>query len=206
MIKFVIYDDKEENLEETAKIINNSMMEYECDYRIEKFSSYNSKLEKIITKEDIAKIYLIDIEVPGIDGLTLAAKIREHDWNSIIIFLTIHEEYVIDALTERLMMLDYICKQKEYKKQLGKSIKTAIKVLGRNEKLLRYKFNSITHRIPIVQILYITKVPLSKKCYIHTINNEKYEIAGTIEKIKQQLGKEFKQSHKSCLVNVENVK
>lgn len=206
MIKFVLYDNEEETFETTSKIINNSMMEFDCDYRIEKFTGYNKKLEELISKDDTAKIYILDIEVPGVNGMTLASKIRKHDWNSIIIFLTIHEDYKINALVERLMMLDYVCKKEHFNEQLNKSIKTAIKVLGKNEKLLRYKFNSITHRIAINQILYITKVPLNKKCYIHTLNNEKFEIGGTIGKVKQQLGKEFKQSHKSCLVNVENVK
>lgn len=206
MIKFVLYDDKKENIKKTAEIINNSMMEFDCDYRIDKFTNYNEKLENLITKDHNPKIYLLDIEVPGINGLTLASKIRKQDWNSIIIFLTVHKEYVVDALTERLMMLDYICKNNNYKEQLNKTIRTAIKVIDKNEKLLKYKFNSITHRIAISQILYITKVPFSKKCYIYTVNNEKYEIAGSIEKVKKLLGKEFKQSHKSCLVNVENVK
>ena len=206
MIKFVLYDDKEENIEQTTKIINHVMMASDCDYRIEKFTKYNSELESLIKKDDIAKIYLIDIEVPGVDGMSLASRIRKYDWNSIIIFLTVHDEFVIDALKERLMMLDYICKKDNFKEQLNNTIKTAINVLGKNEKLLRYKFNSITHRIAIKQILYITKVPLSKKCYIHTCNDKKYEIGGSINKVKSQLGKEFKQSHKSCIVNIENVK
>lgn len=206
MIKFVIYDDKKENIEATSNIINNTMMESDCDYRIEKYTAYNSKLESTIKDDKGAKIYLIDIEVPEVDGITLASRIRKYDWNSIIIFLTVHEEYVMEALLERLMMLDYICKKGNYKSQISKNIKTAIRILDKNEKLLRYKFNSITHRIAIKQILYITKVPFSKKCYIHTINNEKYEIGGSIDKVKRLLGKEFKQSHKSCIVNVENVK
>lgn len=207
MIKFILYDDKEENLKRTSKIINKIMIDYETEYRIEKFREYNQKLERIITKDNNdAKIYFIDIEVPGVDGMALASKIREHDWNSIIIFLTIHEEFKINALAERLMMLDYICKKNEYEKQITETTKTAIKVLDKNKKILKYKFNSIIYRIPINQILYITKIPLSKKCSINTINNEKYEIAGSISEVKKLLGKEFKQSHKSCLVNVENVK
>lgn len=207
MIKFILYDDKEENLKRTSKIINEAMIEYETDYRIEKFREYNSKLERIITKDSSdVKIYFIDIEVPGVDGMTLASKIREYDWNSIIVFLTIHEEYKMNALAERLMMLDYICKKHDYDEQIKETIKTAAKVLDKNNKILKYKFNSITYRIPINQILYITKIPLSKKCAINTINNEKYEIGGSIDQVKELLGKEFKQSHKSCLVNVENVK
>lgn len=206
MIKFVLYDDKEETFKKTSSIINTTMMKYECDYRIEKFTKYDCDLEKFMRYDNSQKVYLLDVEVPKVTGLDLAAKIRKDDWNSIIIFLTAYEQYRKNVFSERLMILDYVCKKNGYQEQLEKCIKTSITVLNKNDRLLKYKFNSITYRIPINEILYIVKVPLNKKCAIHTIKNEKYEIAGTIEKVKKQLGKEFKQSHKSCLVNVENVK
>ena len=124
----------------------------------------------------------------------------------MIIFLTAYENYRKDAFSERLMILDYICKKNNYQKQLQECIKTSIIAFDKNQRLLKYKFNSITYRIPINEILYIMKVPFNKKCTIHTIKNDKYEIAGSIEKIKKELGDEFEQSHKSCLVNVENIK
>ena len=206
MIKFILYDDEEETFTKTSSIINKIMMKYECDYRIEKFTKYDYNLEKFMKHDDSQKIYLLDIEVPRVTGLDLATKIRKHDWNSIIIFLTAYEQYKKNVFSERLMIFDYICKDAKYEKQLEECIKTSIVALEKNNRLLKYKFNSITYRIPINEILYIVKVPFNKKCTIYTIKNERYEIGGTIEKVKQKLGKEFKQSHKSCIVNVENIK
>ena len=64
MIKFVLYDDKEETFKETSNIINTTMMNYECDYRIEKFVNYDKKMEKFIKYDNSQKIYLLDFEVP----------------------------------------------------------------------------------------------------------------------------------------------
>ena len=206
MIKYVLYDDNPETFTPTSKSINKIMMKYECDYRIEKFEKYSKELEEIINQKDVLKIYLLDIEVPKVDGMNLASKIRENDWNSIIIFLTAHEDFRLNAFSERLMILDYICKKEKYQEQLEKCLNIAMEALEQNTKILKYKFNSVSYRIPLNEILYVTKVPLNKKCRIFTIGGEKYEIGGNIEKVCNKLGKGFKQSNKSCIVNIENIK
>lgn len=206
MIKFILYDDKHETFKNTSNVINKRMINYDCDYRIEKFTNYDQKLEKVINQEGCQKIYILDVEVPEVDGINLANKIRRNDWNSIIIFLSAYEHHRNDAYSERLMILDYVCKKDNYNEVLDRCIMTALEALNQSRNHLRYKFNSITYRIPIDQILYITKVAFNKKCHIYTIKNNKYEIAGTLLNLKKELGPEFKQSHKCCLVNVENVK
>ena len=93
MIKFILYDDHAETFQRTSNIINRSMMNYEFDYRIEKYSKYDKQLENTINTDSCQKIYLLDIEVPMVNGISLAAKIRKKDWNSVIVFLTAHEKY-----------------------------------------------------------------------------------------------------------------
>lgn len=92
MIRFVICDDNVEVVEKTRLIVNKVMMPYDYDYKITRFKSYNSTFESIIKNNDEQKIYILDIELPGTTGLDIADKIREHDWNSIIIILTSHYE------------------------------------------------------------------------------------------------------------------
>lgn len=46
-----------------------------------------------------ADIALLDINMPEINGLELAARIRELDPSTAIIFLTGHSEYAVDAFT-----------------------------------------------------------------------------------------------------------
>lgn len=206
MLKFILYDDKESTFEQTSKIINSFMMSTDYEYRIEKYSKYDSNLEELIENDKDEKIYLLDVEVPKVNGITLATKIRKDDWNSIIIFLTSHEVYREQAFSERLMILDYICKKGDYPTILKGCINTALSALDKNKNTLIYKFSSIVYRIPISEILYVVKIPLNKKCMIHTVSNENFEIAGSIIKIAEKLGPQFYQSHKSCIVNVRNVR
>lgn len=206
MIKIILYDDKEETFKIITNIINRYMIKTEYEYRIEKFTKYCTDLENLIIYDNSEKIFLLDVEVPDVNGISLAAKIRKYDWNAVIIFLTMHESYRNKAFSERLMILDYVCKKNNYFELLNECIKTALVALDKNKNTLIYKFNSIVYRVPISDILYIVKVPLNKKCEIYTINKEKCEIAGTVGQVAEKLGPQFKQSHKSCIVNVQNIK
>lgn len=42
-------------------------------------------------------IYLLDIEMPGQNGIEIASVIREQDRDAIIIFITDHKEYVYEV-------------------------------------------------------------------------------------------------------------
>lgn len=206
MLKFILYDDQEINLKKTSNIINRFMMDYDIEYRIEKFTKYDIALENLIKNDNSEKIYLLDVEVPVVNGISLATKIRKYDWNSIILFLTAYDNYRHTVFSERLMILDYICKKYDYPTLLKDSLKIALAALDKNKNMLIYKFNSLTYRILLDEILYVVKVPLNKKCMIHTINGEKFEIAGNIKQVEKKLGRSFKQCHKSCIANVKNVR
>lgn len=207
MIKFILYDDREETFRRTSNIINRFMMNHDVEYRIEKFSRYDVDLENLIKNDKSEKIFLLDVEVPNVNGISLAAKIRKYDWNSIILFLTSHERYRNTAFAERLMILDYVCKKmNNYQELLKECLETALTALDKNRNMLIYKFNSLTYRIPVDEILYIVKIPLNKKCMIHTVNGEKYEIAGNIPQVLEKMGPKFRQCHKSCIANVKNVR
>ena len=44
-----------------------------------------------------ADIAILDINMPGIDGITLAARIRENDPHTAVLFLTAYRDYAFDA-------------------------------------------------------------------------------------------------------------
>ena len=56
------------------------------------------------------------------------------------------------------------------------------------------------------EINYIEKSPSQNKCIIHLTNKDEKFISDTIMKLKQDLGSPFFQTHKSCLVNLDNIK
>src|SRR5690606_5707367 len=55
-----------------------------------------------------ADIMLLDIQMPGMDGLEVAAKVRQLENPPVIIFCTAYDEYALEAF--RVQALDYILK------------------------------------------------------------------------------------------------
>ena len=47
---------------------------------------------------------------------------------------------------------------------------------------------------------------MQNKCIIHLVDGETKEVITSITKMKEQLGNTFFQTHKSCLVNLKNIK
>ena len=70
------------------------------------FSSSNEALEYL--KENDADIALLDIEMPKINGITLAEKIKEQNPDISVIFLTGYPQYALDAF--RIHASGYILK------------------------------------------------------------------------------------------------
>ncbi|MDY8095765.1 LytTR family DNA-binding domain-containing protein [Paenibacillus polymyxa] len=66
-------------------------------------------LLQYVTKNKVEyNIYLLDIEMPDMDGISLAKKIREFDKRAVIIFVTNYSEYMPDVF--KVQTFDYILK------------------------------------------------------------------------------------------------
>lgn len=70
------------------------------------FSSSNEALDYL--KENDADIALLDIEMPKMNGITLAVKIKEQNPDISVIFLTGYQQYALDAF--RIHASGYILK------------------------------------------------------------------------------------------------
>lgn len=205
MLRFVICDDNPEILEKTRLIVNRVMMPYDYDYKVDRFDNYTPELEKIITNNDEQKIYILDIELPkGTSGFDIADKIRERDWNSIIIFLTSHNECKDVVFETRLMVLDFISKFAKFEKTLEKTLKSALNIMNQ-KRILNYKYCNSTYRIPFDEILYIKVFPV-KQTTIFTIDGEEYVTNTNLKELLVELEPVFKRCHKNCIVNVEKVR
>ena len=177
--------------------INMSLSNYDIDY-----GSYTDELEQII-KDGDRKIYVLDMDSRKMSGLKVASKIREYDWESIIIVISSCNKNINDIFYTRLMVLDYIYKCNEYDKRLMDDIRMAISIIDKN-KVFIFKYNRVIYRIPYNQICYIEKEPDIKRCIIHTIN-DKYYITGSINWILDQLNECFCRTHQSCIVNLNSI-
>lgn len=205
MLKFVIYEDNPESLERAVSITHRALAPYDIEYKIEKYLSYDKEIENTINNINEHKIYILDIEVSKMSGIEIAAKVREKDWNSIIIFVTSHPECKNDIFQARLLAFDYISKYNSYDKRLQQSIEKALEILNKL-RVLSFKYNYVSYRIDFDEILYIEKVIRSKKSIIYTESGTKLEMIGTIKEIISMLDSDFCLSSQSCIVNLSKIK
>ena len=205
MIKFIICEDNLDTLERTSQTVTKSMMKYDIEYKVYKFPKYTNELSKLINETGDVKIYILDVELPGISGLEIASEIREDDDDSIIIFATAHPDYRDDIFYSRLSAIDYIPKQQLYQERLQNTIEYVIDKKYKNKSIsIISKHNHC--KILYKEINYIEKCQIQNKCIIHLVDGETKEVITSITKMKEQLGNTFFQTHKSCLVNLKNIK
>lgn len=207
MLNFIVCDDEKEFRGMIIKEVEKFMMNYDVNYKIYQFETYNEEFEKL-AKSDIGfKVYFFDIKTKNGSGLDAARFIREEldDWNSIIIIVTAFAEYRYEALSNRLYLLDFISKFDNCKTKIKEILKIVYKNYNSREKCLSYEYNYILYKIELKNIIFIEKEQDSKRCIIYTTYGT-FKAPFTLTAITKQLDKRFLKVHKSLIINVDKIK
>jgi len=204
MLNFIVCDDEEPIRKNIINIISKIMMPIENEYKTYEFNNYDKEFMYILNKQIGKKIYILDIEVKEKSGLNIAKQIRENDWDSIIIILTVHYELTYEALKSRLMLLDFISKFNQYENKLKEVLTLALKIFNCGN-ILSFIFKHVDYKIPYSDILYIVKDSDSRKIIIRTFYND-YLSNMTLNEIEKKLNNDFCRTHRACIVNIKNVK
>ena len=205
MLRFIVCEDNKDFLGRICTVVNRIMMPYNFEYKISKFNSYTKEVSEIIKRKNEQKVYILDIELGDVSGLEIASYIRENDLESIIIFVTAHNECRNDIFYSRLLAIDYIPKDRFWESRFESTMIHTVKAINKR-RVLTYEFNHNSYRIPFDDIVYIEKVQDNQKCIINTEDGDAFEINATITSLKKRLGPNFFQSHKSCIINIDKVK
>ena len=59
---------------------------------------FDASLLADLQKQNCYDLYLLDVEMPEVNGLTLAEKIRGLDYNTRIVFFTAQENYARNVI------------------------------------------------------------------------------------------------------------
>ena len=199
MFNIIICDDNEKDLNNMVRAVKKFMDENSFKHSIHKFSDYDKEFEKIIDAKLPFKIYLLDIETPSRSGIDVARQIRRKDVDSVIMFLTAHEELGSVILKNDLMFLSFINKFDNMNDRLNKSLKKAIHMLH-HKNVIKIVDRNITYTLNLNDILYITKESFERKTIIKTDYSE-IKVNKTMNDIIQMLDSRFVQTHRACYIN-----
>ena len=203
-MNFIVCDDNQHIRNKVKEVIDSVMMKNKLNYRTHLFSDYDKSFFEIIKQEMSNKVYILDIETPSASGIDIAREIRENDIDSIIIFLTSHNELGTELLHDEIMFLTFITKFNNMDKRLESAINKAVKMSGIKQ-AIRFEKKGIIYTIPINDILYITTDQVDRKTVIVTEYNE-FRISKTLQEIFQMLNSNFRQTHRACFVNMNRVR
>ncbi|WP_058486077.1 LytR/AlgR family response regulator transcription factor [Defluviitalea phaphyphila] len=180
----------------------------ELKFPLDIYESANNKKILNIAQNQKLDIIITDIIMEKVNSMEIIKKIQEINPYIYIIFVTAYKDYIMQAVTE-FHCYDYILKPVN-KEHFQNTINLIIKKLKKeNDNLIKEKpkkliihYNNQSFIIPIDTILFIEQQKYLS--IIHTTNGI-YKCVSTLVNLYNELNEDFFLSHKSFLVNMQNI-
>lgn len=200
MPRIAIVDDEEDYLKEISISINNFLFNQGISCKIDTFSRAELLIYEI--KDNMCyDIYLLDIEMPNINGLELAKKVREYDKEGYLIFVTSHLQFLMKGY-------DFFAYQYIMKSALKQKLIPTIATLQKRMEIDKEKFYQICTNYRYEKILYrdLYYIYKESKNAIFVTKNGMIVIRETLKNIYKGLNKnEFILIDRGYIVNIVHI-
>lgn len=169
-------------------------------------TQYSSGEDYLVDVEMMHELIFLDVEMPGIDGIETAVRIRKENRNAVLVFISGVRNPTPESF--KVAPYRYLLKSfsdMELEQELKEIIAETKRVFADDYLICEKDGHSI--RVNLLDIFYISIV--RGGCEIHTYDNQAANGGVVREKLallaKKLDGKDFAQAHNSYLVNLRNV-
>jgi two-component system response regulator AlgR len=152
-----------------------------------------------------AQVLLLDIRMPGMDGLELARHVTGMEDAPAVIFVTAHDKHAIEAF--ELSALDYLLKPVRAERLAAALKKAAAGGAPRRENLERaagapreYLSVAERHRIVLVPVKDILFLRAEQKYVTVRTREREYLIEESLVALEREFSGPFVRIHRNCLV------
>jgi len=201
MISVVVCDDDIESGQKIAEKVQSIFKVKDLIFEVQLFSDSKSLLYEI---QDGRKfdLFLLDIEMPEMDGINLTNRIKEMLPYCLVIFITSHDKYVFDSF--KVQPFRYIPKR-YINESLSEALWDAIIWIEKNV----HRYYPVENQqgmelICIIDIGYIWHK--GKYAYIEKVNGEYVKVRKTLKQIFEELPeKDFVWLDRGCICNLSKI-
>lgn len=180
-----------------AACFNGDDLRYQCDV----YFSGESLVAAMERGDTAYQIYLLDIEMGGINGLEVAGRVRRDSHNAIIVFITSHGELMPEAF--EVEAYHFLIKPPDAAKTQQVLLR-AIEKLELQKSVLQYAVRKRVHTLQLEQIECFES--RKRVIVIHLVTGEGREYYGTLKEVVQKVSPcLFAQVHTSFVVNMDHV-
>ena len=151
MFRIAICDDETVFLDLEKRIIEEHLNSFDLEFKVDAFSSGRDLLEK----EDNGSydLIMLDVEMPEIDGMTVAGRLREKKVLTPIAFVSAYINYSTDGY--HVQAVRYILKNQRIGMYIEECLDHILKVLDLNNRVIDLEFSIGRRRINVNDILYL---------------------------------------------------
>ncbi|NKI35798.1 response regulator transcription factor [Wenzhouxiangella sp. XN79A] len=158
-------------------------------------------------RELVPDLLLLDIEMPGIDGIELARALRGLDSPPAVIFVTAHDEYAVDAFD--VAALDYLVKPVRRERLRAALQRFAARTGGDRPAddaegpMLSARVGERRLRIPLDQVRALSS---EDKCTVVHSTEGRALADATLKELEARHPEQFLRVHRAALVNRRHVR
>lgn len=149
-MRIAIVEDEQPFADQLVEYITRFSKEYQTEIQCQHFKSSVSFLSSY---QPIWDLLLLDIEMPNMNGLMLAHKVREIDQNILLIFITKVAKYAMAGY--EVAALDYVLKPVNYYAFFMKLRRVLSLLETKQKNHLIIQGNGFVRKIPVETIRYI---------------------------------------------------
>ena len=195
-----VCDDNQNELEYISELLNIWQQKQKCTCHFKSFSNITEMLEA--ARKEKFTIYILDIMMPGINGINAAQEIRTFDTTADIVFLTSSKIFAYESY--RVKALDYLLKPVD-KDLLFSILDSVYQREQRPEDGLTVKSGTTLVRILFSQLSHVEVY--HKNLYFNLTNGQVYKVFASLNDYKTVLldRPEFIQIHRSYIVNMLHI-
>ena len=156
--------------------------------------------EELLDADENPDIILMDIELPGINGMDIIGRLRKKGCSCQVIFITAYEKYVFQAFD--VDAVHYLLKPVEEERFFSAMEKAVGRADLQGDRAILLMKQDLSTKVFIRDILYCEV--FDHKIFIETICG-RFSYIGTLGSLERQLSGDFFRCHRSYIVNMGHV-